>query len=476
MRVTASDQGVQVLTGFALLRAIRDVRRDLLGMLLRTTQAAGDIAVFRLGSQTLAVINDADLAHAVLVEQAAAFEKAPNLTIAWQPVLGNGLLTCSNTFHRQERRLLAPAFHTQRIVTYAQTMARLADQVQGEWPDGAVIDVHTAMLQLTLAIVGQTLFAADLLAEANELGQEIGTVMREVERQFQRYGGLVNTGQVPHSRRFGRAVARLDALVTSLIAAHRQPSDADAAADVTEGDTPQDLLTLLLYARYTDGTPMAEQQIRDEVMTMFLAGHETTANALTWAWYLLAQHPEAEARLHGEVDCVLDGRVPTAGDLAQLPYTLRVLKETLRLYPPAHLLLRQVVQPIELGGYTLTAGSLVVVSPYTLHRRPDYFPEPERFDPDRFTSERERALPRFAYLPFGGGPRTCIGNQFALMEGHIMLATLARQVKFALAERRPVQPEPLITLRPKHGVRMTVQRRAIDNSGASAAETGEAQP
>jgi cytochrome P450 len=302
--------------------------------------------------------------------------------------------------------------------------------------------------------VGKTLFDADVLAEAGSLGAALTTVMRYSNA---RRGALVRLPAgwpTPRNRRFRAARARLDSTVYRIIAERRR-----------SGEDRGDLLSVLLRSHSVpqdadDGGFMTDRQVRDEAMTLFLAGHETTANALSWTWYLLAQHPQVYARLRAEVDMVLAGRSPTLADLEALPYTLRVLKESMRLYPPAYIMLRYTIAPITVGGHRVPRGALLVLSPYTLHRRPDCFPDPERFDPERFAPEAEARLPRNAYLPFGAGPRSCIGNHFALMEAHLVLATLAQRVTFELVRGQRVDTEPLITLRPRNGIQMIVRRRA----------------
>jgi cytochrome P450 len=253
----------------------------------------------------------------------------------------------------------------------------------------------------------------------------------------------------PNNRRIRRATAVLDDVVLGIIAQRRASAVGGRVEDTG------DLLSMLLLAENEDGRAMDDRQIRDEAVTLFAAGHETTSNALSWTWYFLAQNPDVEARLHAEVDAVLDGRPPTVDDLKNLPYTEMILKESLRLRPPAWGLAgRTVLEETEIGGYTIPAGSTIFISPYQLHRLPEYFPDPERFDPERFTPENEKKLPRYAYLPFGAGPRVCIGNSFAMMEAHLILATVAQHVRLELVPGQEVEMAPLITLTPANGLKM----------------------
>jgi cytochrome P450 len=329
-------------------------------------------------------------------------------------------------------------------------MARYAEQMQGAWADGQTLNIASEMMRLTLQIVGKTLFDTDVLGKAEEVGDALTTAMHGFNAEVNALVHIPRTWPTPANRRNREAARRLDAIIYRIIAERRR-----------SGEDRGDLLSMLLHAQdEDDGSFMTDTQVRDEAMTLFLAGHETTANALAWSWHLLAQHPDVYARVREEADGVLGGRTPTFADLPELAYTLQVFKETMRLYPPAHTIGRQATRPVELGGYELAAGSVVLISPYVMHRRPDYFPDPERFDPERFTPEAEERLPRFAYMPFGGGPRICIGNHFALMEGHLLLAALAQRVTFELVPRQRIEPEPLITLRPKRAISMVVRRRA----------------
>jgi cytochrome P450 len=434
--------------GLPVVGNLPEFRFRRLELYLRIARECGDMGTYRVGPRTIVLLNSAELAHQMLVEQAEAFEKPAILRVLAGPVLGNGLLTSANSFHRRQRRMVAPAFQHRRIAAYADIMADYAEHIQELWPAGATVDVSREMMRLTLWIVGKTLFDADVLGEAEELGHALDIALRNFNSQLSAFVPVPPTWPTPRNRRSARAIERLDETVYRIIRERR-----------AKGDDRGDLLSMLLQTRYEDdGSLMTDQQVHDEAMTLFLAGHETTANALAWSWYLLAQHPSIYARMRAEVQEMLGNRTPEYADLQKLPYSLQVLKEAMRLFPPAPAIGREAARDVELGGHRIPAGTTVVISPYALHRRPDYFPHPERFDPDRWTPENEATLPRHAYLPFGGGPRICIGNHFALMEGHIVLATLAQRVRFELVGRQRIVPEPLITLRPRYGIRMNVKR------------------
>lgn len=440
---------IPVLPGLPLVGNFNDFRAHRLDLFLRIGRECGDIGMFRIGPRSVVMFNAVELVQEVLVEHAADFEKTPNMRIYGRPLLGNGLLTSENEFHKRQRKLVAPPFQHRRIASYADIIVRYSEQLQGEWADGATLDIAREMMRLTLWIVGQALFDADVLGEAEELGEALTVAMHRFNADIAAMVHLPGAWPTPGNVRVRKAVDRLNATIYAMIAERRR-----------SGEERVDLLSMLLQARdEDDGSFMTDQQVRDEAMTLFLAGHETTANALAWTWYLLAQHPDIYARMEAEVERVLNGRTPTFADLPRLPYTLQVLKESMRLYPPAYVIARQAVRPVTIGNYALGAGTLCVISSYALHRRSDYFPDPERFEPERFTPEAEQRLPRHAYLPFGGGPRICIGNHFAMMEGHLALATLAQRVHFTLVPGQRVEMEPLITLRPKRGIKMRVMRR-----------------
>jgi cytochrome P450 len=311
------------------------------------------------------------------------------------------------------------------------------------------VDVHHEMRRLTLAVVGFTLFDADVEGEADEIGRALTQALGLFGQRLSFFGPLLDRLPLSSNRRFGQAQARPDATIYRFIDEHR-------AGKRDQGD----LLSMLLSAQDMDGSGMTDRQVRDEAMTLFLAGHETTANALTYMWYLLGRHPQAEARLHEEVDRILGDRLPTFDDLPRLPYTRQIMSEAMRLYPPAWVVGRMALVDYPVGDYVVPAGAGILASQWVMHHDPRYYPDPYRFDPERWTPEAEASRPKFSYFPFGGGPRMCIGEQFAWTEGILMLATLARRWQLRLVAERPVELRPLITLRPRDGVPMTLQRRA----------------
>ncbi len=425
------------------------LRRDPLGFLTQLSRDYGDIAHFRIGPQHVVLLNHPEMIKDVLVTQSHKFAKGRGLQLA-KRLLGEGLLTSEGEFHRRQRRLAQPAFHRQRILSHAKMMVECSLLTAGRWRDGEQIDIAPEMARLTLSIVGKTLFGADVESEAREIGEALTESMRVWRMSTLPFGELLEKLPLPSTRRFNAARARLDATIYRFIEEHR-------AAGTDRGD----LLSMLLMARDAegDGGSMTDEQLRDEAMTIFLAGHETTANALTWTWFLISQHPEVEARLHLELGETLAGRDPTVDDLPKLTYTEMLLAESMRLYPPAWIIGRRALEDYPVNSYRIPAGSLVLLSQYVMHRDPRYYPDPERFEPLRFSAEAKAVRPKFAYFPFGGGPRLCLGEAFAWMEGVLVIATLAQQWRMELLRGHPVEPHPLITLRPKFGMRMQLRRR-----------------
>lgn len=432
---------------------VRAFRRDPLTFLSTVARRYGPIAHFRVGPQNIVLLNDPDMIRDVLVTHHRYFTKGRALQRA-KAVLGEGLLTSEGDYHLQQRRLAAPAFHRQRINAYADVMVEYSERVRSRWQDGATLDVANEMMRLTLAIVGKTLFDADVEREADDVGAALTTLMQMFRTITLPGAELLEKLPLPSTRRFYAAKAQLDATIYRLIEQRRR-----------SGEDTGDLLSMLLRTRDEDtGARMSDTQLRDEALTIFLAGHETTANALTWTWYLLSQNPAVARKLHAEIDAVLGGALPTLHDLQRLPYAERVLHESMRLYPPAWVIGRAVKTPYTLGQYRLPKGTLILMSQYVMHRNPAYFADPDRFDPDRWTPEFRAALPKFAYFPFGGGPRVCIGENFAWMEGILALVTIAQRWRLELEPGHPVAPQPLITLRPKYGMRMTATARVPGNN------------
>ena len=426
-----------------------EVARNPLAMMIAMARDYGDIAHYKIGPQHLFLFNHPDLVRDVLVTNQKNFHKSRGLERA-KRLLGNGLLTSEDEFHLRQRRLAQPAFHRQRIAAYATTMVDFAERARSSWTDGRTVDMHNEMMRLTLGIVAKTLFDADVDSEASEIGHAMTTAFESFNYAMLPFTEFLEKLPIPAVRRFNAARDRLDQTIFRMIGERR-----------VSGRDRGDLLSMLLLAQDTegDGTGMSDAQLRDEALTIFLAGHETTANALTWTWYLLSQHPEAEARLHAEVDSALAGRHATFEDLQSLPYTRMVLSESMRLYPPAWAIGRRALKSFTAREYEVPAGSVVLMSQYIMHRDERFFPEPERFDPERWTPEAQAQRPKFSYFPFGGGARVCIGEQFAWMEGILLLATIAQHWGMRLVPGHVVDLQPLITLRPRYGMRMTLTRR-----------------
>jgi cytochrome P450 len=421
---------------------------DRLGF-LREMASYGDIAHMQTRGLHFYLINHPELIQDVLVTHHRSFVKSRALQVA-RRLLGDGLLTSEGELHLRQRRLVQPAFHRQRMAAYSQVMASYAEQTAERWQElgnGATVNMAQEMMRLTLAIVGKALFDADVEGEAAEIGQALTEALHAVNRLLLPGGELSEKLPLPASQRAEQARQRLDATIYRIIAQRR-------ASAQDRGD----LVSMLLAAQDEEGG-MSDGQVRDEAMTLFLAGHETTANALTWTWYLLSQNPAEERRLHKELDQVLAGRTPTLDDLPNLPYTRMVLSEAMRLYPPAYAIGRQVIEPYPVRDYVIEPGATVFVSQYVMHRDPRYWFDFERFDPNRWTPEAQARRPKFSYFPFSAGPRVCIGEGFAWTEGLLALATLAQRWQARLVVGQPVALEPLITLRPKYGMRMTLHRR-----------------
>ncbi len=380
------------------------------------------------GRLSVVLVKTPELVPEVLIERAADYQKTALLRLYARPLLGDGLLLSEGEQHRERRKLVAPAFAHQRVSKYADAMREQAEAAQSGWRDGAQVDIAHEMMRLTLGIVGKTLFDVDLLDRAATLGRDIAVLQDALMIQMRL------PFQLPMRRSNQAAVDRLNQTVYGMIRNRR-------ASGIDNGDV---LSMLLLSVDEETGEHLTDEQVRDEAMTLFLAGHETTAQAMAWSWYLLTKHPVHFARLRRE----------------GMPFALQVTKEAMRLYPPAFLLARMALRDTLINGFEVRKDEVVFIAPWLLHRDPRNFEEPLRFDPDRFLPEREARLPRFAYLPFGGGRRICIGNQFALMEGQIILSTIAQHVGMDLLSREPIGLKPLLTLHPKNGVTVRIRRHA----------------
>lgn len=416
---------------------------------LEEMAAHGDVSYMAVGKMRFFLLNHPDMINDLLVKQHRLFVKGRALQVA-QRLLGEGLLTSEGDAHLRQRRLVQPAFHRQRMAGYANSMAACAARAADRWQDGAQVDMAGEMMRLTLAIVGKTLFDADVEGEAPQVREALTESLHAFNRSLLIGGQAAAKAPLPANRRAEEAFQRLNTTIFRIIDERR-----------ASGQDHGDLLSMLLAARDEegDGGRLTDEQVRDEAMTLFLAGHETTANALSWTWYLLAQNPAEERQLHAEVDRVLGNRLPTMDDLPALPYTRMVLSEALRLYPPAYAMERQPLEDYRVRDWVIPAGSSVFVSQYIMHRDPRYYFDAERFDPLRWTAEEVARRPRFAYFPFGAGPRGCIGEGFAWTESTLALATLARRWQARLVPGQAVRLDAMFTLRPKDGIQMTLHRR-----------------
>jgi len=455
------------------------IARSPLGFVQRAAAAGGDLVRVRAAGRTIVVVAHPELAREVLVTQQKKFARG-FAHRGLKLVLGEGLLTSEDPLHRRQRRVVQPAFHRERIAGYARAMSAAAERWNDGWHarwaarQGAggvagqhplALDAAAEMSALTLGIAGETLFGARVHGAAAEVADALSASLRVAPLAFVPFGGLVLRSPLPVARRFRQARARLDRVVLGMIAERRARA---AGTPAGAGERPDDLLAMLLDATDPEAEggnagPMSDAQLRDEVMTLFLAGHETTASALSWTWHLLAEHPAAQERLHAELDAVLTDaagqpRAPAFGDLARLPYTRMVLSEAMRLYPPAYAVGRLCAEATTLGGHRIERGWGVLTSPWLVHRDARWWPEPERFVPERWGAD-DPARPRFAYFPFGGGSRICIGEQFAWTEAMLVLAALARGWAVRPAPGRAVRAQGAVTLRPATGVHVLLTPR-----------------
>jgi cytochrome P450 len=420
---------------------------DPLRTLTRAVRRYGDVVHFRVGRRHHFLFNHPDTIRAVLLD-------TEGLRRSVQPplkhFLGKGLLSSEGKFHQSQRRMIQPAFHKERIAAFGEIMTRESARLRDRWQHGATVDMREEMLRLTMAIVGKTLFNVDFESEAADLSEALDEVVATTGMKYAMMESLQKRIPLFRSRRLQRARERLDRLIYQMIAERRA------------GDTQRtDVLSMLVRIRDGEDAPrgMTDEQVRDEILTLFTAGHETIANALMWTWYLLAQNPGVAEKFHAELDRVLAGRLPVIGDLENLPYTRMVFAESMRIYPPVWIMGRRALEDREIGGYLIPKRSLIHISQFLMHRDPRYFPDPERFDPERWTPEAAAARPKFSYFPFGGGGLQCIGEGFAWTEGMFVMATLAGRWRMRVAPDHRIVLEPQITLRSRHGMPMILEQR-----------------
>jgi len=423
-----------------------DRRRDPLAFFTKLARDYGDVSCLTLFNFRTLFINHPDDIEDVLVNKARKFEKG-RVMKANMRLFGEGLLTSEGDFWLRQRRLAQPAFHRARVAAYGTTMVQYAERAMRGWKNGEVRDIHEDMMEITLQIVGKTLFNAELTRDAKEVGETM-EVLLKLAADFGKSILIPLWVPTPRNLRARLGIRRIERIIYRIIAQRR-----------AEARDTGDLLSMLLAVQDEDGSKMTDRQLRDETITLFLAGHETTANALSWTIWLLAQNPTAEKKFFEELTSVLNGRAPNVEDMPKLTYTANILTESMRLYPPAWGMARLVREEVEVAGYKLVPGNGVACAQWVVHRDPRWFEEPGKFLPERWEGDLAKRSPRFAYFPFGGGPRQCIGNSFALMEATLILATVAQKFRFRLVEGHPVEPLASITLRPQHGIRATLEAR-----------------
>jgi cytochrome P450 len=406
-----------------------------------------DIVLLKMGIAKFYLVTNPQLIQEVLVTKQRDFVKGDYLQRT-KKVFGEGLLTSEGDFHHRQRRLLQPAFHQERIAAYASVITSYAERSMRRWREGETLDIHSEMEKLTMSIVAKCLFDTDIEGEESE------SIARDLTRIIDYFNRLSSPlspilQKLPTNKKYEEAGKHIDSMVYGMIDERRKL-----------GKESGDLMSLLLHARDEGGIQMTDSQLRDEVLILFAAGHETTANALTWTWYLLSENPGAEEKLHSEVDSVIPrGVTPAASDVQKLDYTTKVFTESMRMYPPAWVLPRETIRDTRIGQYRIPSGSQLIVSQYVNHHDPKFFPEPEEFEPERWTSEFKKSLPKFAYYPFGGGPRSCVGEPFAWMEGVLLLATISRKWRLRHVKGHKVEMLPRITLRPRYGMKMRLTSR-----------------
>lgn len=449
-----------------LLGNLPEFRRDMLGFFTRCAREYGDFVALKLGPRRVHLASHPDFVEQVLVTENRKFGKSYVFELL-RPVLGNGLLNSEGEFWLRQRRLMQPAFSKSSVNNYAGSIIEYTQRLLAQWSDGQPCDVHREMTRLTMGIVGKALMDIDLTEVSSEVAAPLEEAMRDFSHRFESAFNFPPWVPTPRNRRAKRNVHRLDAVVNRIIRARREA-----------GGDRGDLLSKLIHARdEVDHTGMTDRQLRDEVMTLFLAGHETTANALAWTWFLLGQNPVAESRLHEELVTVLGDRWPDAADVPKLVYTEAVLKESMRLYPPAFAFSRRVLADATVGGYHVPAGSAVIMSQWVIHRDERWWDEPEKFCPQRWLEPTTKPRPTYAYFPFGGGPRGCIGNTFAMLEAILVVAAIAARYRIELIAPETVRPWPSVTLRPRGAIQAilharTSKQRANEGSSTAAALSG----
>ena len=437
--------------GQPLIGNMREFAGDVLGYHERLRAEYGPVVKLKLGSRVIYAVNEPELIHTVLVTNHRNFIKHSFFWRHVTAIFGRGLITNEGESWLRQRRLTAPAFHRERVLGYGNTMVDYTERMLADWRAGDVRNVHHDMMALTLEIVAKVLFDADVASDVQSVAHAFDAATDEIAARFRRPLFIPDWVPLPGNLRYRAGVKMLDKLVYRIIAEHH---DSGASGD--------DLLSMLMQVRDEDGSAMTDEQLRDEAVTLLLAGHETTALALSWTWYLLALNPAVQGRLAEELHTVLGGRAPTPADLPALRYTESVINESMRLFPPAYGIGREAVEACELGPYHVPKGTTIFISPWILHRDARWYEEPLAFRPERWHDGLAERLPRYAYMPFGGGPRICIGSGFAMMEAVLLLATIGRRFRLRPVNDAPVVPFPTITLRPRGGVTLRVEAQTRD--------------
>jgi cytochrome P450 len=437
--------------GLPLVGITAELVKDPLGFFYEAFQQYGDIVYFHVGNRQFYMLNHPDDVQHVLQGNHRNFHKASTYE-KLRPLLGNGLVTSEGAYWLRQRRLIQPAFHRKHLTVFALVMTQAAGEMLDRWEasaqNGQPLDVASEFMHVTLEIVSRAMFSTDTAGFSDQIGQNLPIVL---ERTNERFWELLDLSRLPtaRNRHYWKSLGEMDKVIYQIIEQRRRSSESF-----------DDLLTMLLEAVDEEtGERMTDQQLRDEVITIYLAGHETTANALSWAQTLIPIHPEVEGKLQNEVDSVLQGRIPTMEDIPNLTYTRMVIDEVLRVYPSVWSVARTPLTTEEIGGYSIGPGANISLTPYITHRHPAFWEHPEVFDPERFSSERSAGRHPYAYFPFGGGPRLCIGNNFALTEATLLLAMITQRYKLELVPEQVIEPQPVVTLRPRHGVRVYVRPR-----------------
>jgi cytochrome P450 len=426
----------------------KEFQADPLGF-LKKVSSYGEVVKIRFAPfQNVYLVSNPEMIKQVLVTKQKYFVKSKDFQ-ALKTFIGEGLLTSEKETHMRHRKLIQPAFKWSHITNYGQDMIDITTDYLSKWEDGDERSITQDMMDITLGIISKTMFSMDFKEGYSILGKPLETAMRMAVKRMRALVNLPLWIPTKTNLEHNEAIDKLNEVLYNIIEKRRQ-----------DNERHDDMLGILMDARDDDGINMTDTQVRDELMTIFLAGHETTANALSWTYYLLSQHPEVQKKLFDEIDSVIGSRNPVPEDFMKLPYTQNIMRESMRIYPPVYVIAREVEEEIEIGGYQFKKGDTIMVSQYVMHHKPEYFPDPESFRPERFENNFIKTIPSYAYFPFGGGPRVCIGNHFAMMEAVLILATISRCFKVNLArDHRPVIPYPSITLRPRGGLRMILEER-----------------